>query len=129
MAISTISKNTYIVDEGEYTHTDGGAHVTWEYRKWSDGTAECWGKFGSAAFGPQANMGNFFGRIIGPYNFPPNLFVDIPAAFFNLRSWGNGYFFGQVRRHTKDIIYCEVFRSDNVASEGEGGIYAIGRWK
>lgn len=126
---STLMARAYIEDKGTYTHTDGGAHVTWEYRKWSDGTAECWGEWGSASFAPNTTIGSFFGRVLGAYNFPPQLFIEPPHGFFNLHGWGNGYYFGQFRRPTKDEFYLEVFNSVNASAEGIGSLYAIGKWK
>lgn len=117
----TISMTGFITEEYE-----GETRI---YRKWSSGIAECWYKWSSGSFSPETAVGGFYGRTLGPFDFPSGLFIEKPSAIFNLDSWGNGYFWGSARNVTKDSFYLNVLRNDNAASAGSGTLYAIGKWK
>ena len=114
-------KVDYVVEEG----TSG----SWTYRKWNSGTAECWYTWSSGSFAPSSAVGGFYGRVVGTFDFPTDFFIETPQAFFNLYSWGTGYFWGQVRATTATSFSLAVWRNDNAASAGAGSVYAIGRWK
>ena len=115
----------YVVEEGTETINT----IKWTYRKWDSGIAECWGEWESDAFAPATAVGGFYGRVIASFYFPTDLFVATPQAFFNLYSWGTGYFWGQIRSTTATKFELSVWRNDNATSAGKGSIYAIGRWK
>lgn len=125
MGKSTIKNNTTIIESGNTRTGD----INWHYRKWSDGTAECWGYWASNSFAPGAAVGGFYGRVISGFYWPSNLFIGTPCGFFNLMLWGTGYFWGQLRTTDKDGFQLAVWRNDNAASPGYGHIYAIGNWK
>lgn len=120
----TISMTDFIVAEGTDNTNTGGY-----YRKWASGVSEYWWGWTSASFAPSGSAGGFYARRVGPFSFPSGLFIEKPKTFFNLDTWGTGWIFGNARSITKDEFHFSVFRSDNAASEGEGSVYAIGKWK
>lgn len=50
----------------------------WNYRKWSDGTAECWGRFAVLAVA-EAQWTTYYTANFGAFNYPPNLFIEEPT--------------------------------------------------
>ena len=119
--IAKMLKCDYVIEEG----TEG----VWTYRKWSSGIAECWRDWSSGTFAPAAAVGGFYGRALAASNFPTNLFIARPVAFFNLDEWGSGYFWGQARAITAATYRITVWRNDNTSSPATGSMYAIGKWK
>jgi hypothetical protein len=121
MATSAINYLPKVVESG----TSG----MWTYRKWSDGTAECWADWESASYNPDGQTAGWYRRILSNSNFPLNLFIETPKAFFNLTYWGNGYYWGTIRSITKDAYQLTTYRNDNSASTARGSLYAIGKWR
>lgn len=119
-------KVDYVVEEGTATPDSYG---TWTYRKWKSGVAECWRDFSSGTFAPATAVGGFYGRVLTTYYFPTGLFIARPEGFFNLSSWGTGYFWGQMRLTSATTYQVAVWRNDNASSPALGSIYAIGYWK
>lgn len=124
--ILDVIKVDYIVEEGTTTSDSYG---TWTYRKWKSGVAECWRDFSSASFAPVTAVGGFYGRVLSPYYFPTGLFIERPKGFFNLSSWGTGYFWGQMRLTSATTYQLALWKNDNASSAAIGSIYAIGTWK
>lgn len=116
----------YIVEQGTATPDSYG---TWTYRKWNSGVAECWRDLSVTSFAPATAVGGFYGRALSPYLFPTDLFIETPKGFFNLSSWGTGYFWGQMRLTSATTYQLALWRNDNASSAASGSIYAIGRWK
>lgn len=122
--ISETTKDVYVVDEG--TVSD------WTYKKWSDGTAECWKLWSSSSFSPSTAVGGFYGRVLpssGYTAFPSGLFISTPIVNFTLDSWGTGYFWASARQVTVDGVKMTLFRNDNAASAATGSFHVIGNWK
>lgn len=61
-----LSPSAYIVESG----TSG----IWTYRKWSDGTAECWGRTSSSSF-------TWSSYVNGLYYSSNNWLISLPFAF------------------------------------------------
>lgn len=110
MATSNITNNPSIVESG----TSG----IWTYRKWSDGTAECWGKSTNSAGAAQRNY-----RI----NYPTGLFISEPV----LSACGNcdGAVNSGVRYVNTTAIFCDVWITSESAAASKLYVYAIGKWK
>lgn len=111
---------------------ESGTSGDWAYRKWSDGTAECWKTWVSAPFSPATSVGGFYGRVIpaiGTFSLPSGLFVTAPIMSVNLTEWGSGYFWGNARAVTPTSFKMTLIRNDNASSDGVAKIYAIGAWK
>lgn len=121
MATSELRNKASIVESG----TDG----IWEYRKWSDGTAECWGK-GSFAVSYSA-WGSLYSSGYGQWNYPSGLFVSEPICNFspitgNGDAWLYGSGQGSATKTTK-VAYIRATSAN--AGTGYVSIHAIGKWK
>lgn len=74
----------YVVEQG----TDG----IWTYRKWNNGTAECWGIW-------EGNLTHYYtgnglyGYSLSPCTFPTSLFTGVPTVNADGRI-GNGFYVG-----------------------------------
>jgi len=49
-----ISQSPVIIEEGNSYQSP----ITWRYRKWSNGTAECWGRITSQSYAMTTQSGN-----------------------------------------------------------------------
>lgn len=114
-----------VVDEGVETVSG----INWKYRKWNNGTSECWGRLEVGANTPQGSVGGFYWSIFGAYGLPTNLFVEVPQGFFNLHYWDTGVFWGNVRTITATTVQAIAFRNNNANAAAEGSFYLIGKWK
>lgn len=78
----------YVVEQG--TETTSG--ITWTYRKWNNGTAECWGIW-------EGNLTHYYtgnglyGYSLSPCTFPTSLFTGVPTVNADGRI-GNGFYVG-----------------------------------
>lgn len=111
-----------------------GISGIWTYKKWSDGTAECWGIY-QGTVSSWATWGSlYYGE---PYtafytNYPTGLFisapvvtaqpVDSPVDIWLAKAGGNG---------TKDHFpsYFPMRASSSSGVTISVGVYAIGKWK
>lgn len=80
--------NTPLVVESGSASTTTGRPFTWTYRKWSDGTAECWGYSSPANYALTAASGYGYYLTENAY-FPANLFTSVDVAVCN-RKQGSG---------------------------------------
>ena len=108
---------------------ESGTSGSWTYRKWSDGTAECWRTFTSGAFSPTTSVGGFYGRALTGNAFPTGLFISVPVVSYNCDSWGNGFFWGNIYALTKDSFSVLILRNDNASSAYQASVYAVGKWQ
>ena len=70
MATSTINYLPKVVESG--------TSDMWTYRKWSDGTAECWGRW-AQHFGAFSANGAFYESGYTAKNYPSGLFTATPT--------------------------------------------------
>lgn len=122
--IAKITNTPLVIEKG--SSTMGNIH--WEYRKWSDGTAECWGY--SPTIYPNCSTAYGYGYYASAQtnqNFPTGLFVDVPRIIVVPIS-GDGVYIG-VSAITKDGFayypYCNASGNHYVRWD----CHAIGRWK
>lgn len=120
MATSTINNIASIVETG----TEGD----WTYRKWSDGTAECWRAWSSGAYSGTLVNG-WYCRDFNGLQFPTDLFIEAPFVSFSLYSWNTGYYWGGVRNVNKATFGITTFNNASSSGVANGKIYAIGKWK
>ena len=66
-----------------------GVSGIWTYRKWSDGTAECWGIYTNTV-SHYATVFGGYGYQSGTITFPQGLFQSAPVPTFSARI-GNGF--------------------------------------
>lgn len=135
-AIDTLKNMVHIVESG----TSG----IWSYRKWSDGTAECWGKDYSVvdltlSATTSAGTNCYTNKDAIILTLPDSLFIDTPSAtvgIVRVTSWLP--FVACMRTLTKDSIELRYFMFTASTSEfirNETGefeptcLHLIGRWK
>lgn len=106
----TLKKRPHIVEQGG----SGG----WTYRKWSDGTAECWGRQG--------------GNIPEGWSPDNTMIVTPPINFTELTSWQINETNYQVTRAYISLINANTAQ---VNTKSDGAVYATfticlyGKWK
>ena len=108
------------------TGTDG----IWTYRKWSDGTAECWGKI-STTYTNSKGWGGGKYMDFGTKTFPTNLFTAQPilTAIANKPNGSGMPFFSALG--VSSTGFNGYIYDDNVNQTGytvEVMVYAVGKW-
>ena len=122
MAISKILNRTYIVEEGYSNH--------WHYRKWSDGTAECWCRNAFSGVSSAGTIGGFaYNYITTVPNFPFE-FIEEPTVSTGQFGWGSGYSFFSVYSVSKTKVGRIYVFTTNVGNlDGYYALHVIGKWK
>lgn len=112
-----------VIDEGTISNTNG----TWTYRKWANGTLECWGNLKSTITKGDSLFGGYvgYGQVYLPFAF-----VSTPIVNYSV--YGNtGYeFSGKANTGTSAFLWYALSNSP-YATGGAITIYADvkGRWK
>lgn len=105
-----------------------GTSGIWTYRKWSDGTAECWG-----TNTVNLNINNSYGGIcfgnLGTINLPAGLFLEAPTMNIstNLRGGVGGATAREIT-NTSFALYLwngVAYNATNISYH----THAIGKWK
>ncbi len=113
MAQSTLRNLPSIVEQG----TSG----IWTYRKWSDGTAECWGEYSKAVSARSTDVDNF---IQFPFSF-----TVTPTVVSSVVAGGADYYRGHVESITTARVRL-ILINNYTSQVGMGmSLYAIGKWK
>ena len=104
--------------------TSGG----WRYRKWSDGTAECWRNY-SASFWVNNAYGSVYMSNKADLMLPSGLFTSVPSV-----TTGGGTNAGaswiSIASVTKDTITFRMMNGTSATDlSSTPSFYAIGRWK
>lgn len=95
-----------------------GTSGIWTYRKWSDGTSECWGRSSKTATSAQTNFNT---------TFPTNLFTDTPTVTANGSVTGNINSGVRYTGCSKDVV--DIWITGEITGTAWVQIYAIGKWK
>lgn len=111
-------KDVHIVDEG--TTND------WTYRKWSNGTAECWKKM-SLSSGSFTATGNIYYRPASGYSFPSNLFNAVPVVEVNADMGNVGA--ASALNITSSSFAIYTISAVSTARAVSFSVYAVGTWK
>ena len=119
--LQTLGYN-YIVEQGA---SDG-----WSYRKWSDGTAECWGyKLTTGSF---TAWGQGYSHDIAGENYPSGLFSAIPYCFVSSRCTTQNTVSGANANGGSQTQATGVTHYRATSSSGSLNFqtfyYAIGKW-
>lgn len=120
MAESNIKRNISIIEQG----TSG----IWTYRKWSDGTSECWGIYQTTASHYYTGNG-FYGYSSGTIAFPDGLFDSRPIITVD-GAIGNGFYLGSIPSNvsaTKMEVVAMSTSSGSASCHYE--IHAFGKWR
>lgn len=105
-----------------------GSDSIWTWRKWADGTAECWGQLTGSSGAPSA-VGGFYGKALTNISLPSSLFIAAPRAVSNCTAWGTGYHWSMLYNISSSSFSMAMIRSDNNAGTYYVDVYAIGKWK
>lgn len=116
--VSETIKNVHVVEEG--TTSD------WTYRKWSDGTAECWKKI-SLASGSFTATGNVYYRSASGYGLPSGLFNVAPAIEVNADMGNVGS--ASALNITASSFAIYTMSAVSTARAVSFSVYAVGTWK
>lgn len=117
--------------------TESGTSGIWTYRKWSDGTAECWGSAQSAVTAWTAWGGIY---IAAPYDtqqdYPAGLFTETPNLQAQLNASQGDFFLVKYStsnaagsKDKTDAFYLARGTNGNVGSTYTIAYYAIGKWQ
>lgn len=104
-----------VVEQG----TSGG----WTYRKYADGTAECWG--GVSASTTLATVGSYYHRGTLTFSFPSGLFNTSPVLNVLCQQ---GFWCG-INSVSKSSATLYAFDVVNGTTNLGLHVHAIGRWK
>lgn len=119
--IAKLTNTPMVVEQG----TDG----RWAYRKWSDGTAECWQWTASASIQTSRTYGNgYYKEHSDTFAFPSGLFTSAPTTEITVESNGGLMYFAV---KTTNLSRVEGYYA-SVANETRTvytHIYCIGKWK
>lgn len=106
-----------------------GTSGIWTYRKWADGTAECWAYTNKSVTGvntPAPFSG--YNYDCGAFAFPTGLFIAVPSATVNGRKGGNYTCVSYVNASITQIA-IELQSSISGTDTCHLYIHAIGKWK
>lgn len=107
-----------------------GTSGIWTYRKWSDGTSECWGIF-QATCAINTSSSAFFGYRSNAVttSFPTSLFVATPVV--NAVNADSGGAIVDNTNGTSSTTFSVWFASGTSRSSSTRpvNVYAIGKWK
>lgn len=108
---------------------ESGTSGIWTYRKWSDGTAECWAKIseGSITWSNLWTYAYYSGQIAR--SFPTNLFVNTPIIMASAESnAGLNYITIITAGTSKSQVQYYITSSRNETRVCYTHIHAIGQW-
>lgn len=108
---------------------ESGTSGIWSYRKWSDGTAECWGKK-IASVTTSSSWAGYYTGIIGSIIYPTGLFMSVPILNVTLKASnfpGHIYIDGYESASETGII--NIAGNDQRTVECHAHLHAKGKWK
>lgn len=111
----------YVVEQGTSAQTG----ITWTYRKWNSGLAECWGTytFPSATF---SSSGNVYYRLISDIPYPTGLFNATPKVIVSVKMGNVG---GSTVDPSSSSFYVGILSAVSTARSGDIHAQCIGTWK
>lgn len=118
--IAKLTNTPMIVEQG----TSG----IWTYRKWSNGTAECWATLPSGTFAPSATTSGGISYRTLSTTFPASFFTTAPTAQVNCK-WGTGISWASARTLSTTTLEYAVLKLNNSSESADIYFYAIGEWK
>ena len=112
---------------------ESGTSGIWNYRKWSDGTAECWAKTAAKTYSFTAQSGTGY-YTSEQQNLPTGLFTSVITGFTNrLQGTGstpsNSLMTINVSNLTTAVISYYVQSTYSGSQSLAISLYVIGKWK
>lgn len=125
LGISSASSRTS--DMTDFVVEQGTSDI-WNYRKWSNGTAECWG-VASATLTHYYSGGGFYGYTTGQVAFPTGLFNAAPVVNVDGKI-GGGFYLGTLIDSVSSTAFTAIAMSTASGSVAcTFYISAKGKWK
>ena len=103
-----------------------GTDGDWTYRKWSDGTAECWAKV-SSTFAPTNTASPINYRLLTK-TLPTGLFYTAMEAFVDIY-WGSGVSWASARQLSTSEVGYSVYKLSSGSENADIYFHVIGTWK
>ena len=124
--ISKLTNTPIIIEQG----TSG----IWTYRKWSDGTAECWGVVNtSTAFAVWSNPIYYGTTYSARQTFPAGLFTAVPDEQVTMRASGADVWVGADSTNRTSATQTGRYYPLRVGSGSNATFttqfYCVGKWK
>lgn len=126
-AIDTLENMVHIVESG----TSG----IWSYRKWSDGTAECWGRidYNMGTFNTQSGSLYIADNLCEFVNYPSHLFIEAPvevasAIAGNYAIWLAPWDGAGTKDHTAQYKAIRTSSTSSTSLRGYISLIAKGKW-
>lgn len=114
------AETNYVVEQG----TSG----KWTYRKWNDGTSECWGS-NPATHQTSSTEGGLYFTLLKA-TLPAGLFISTPTSIVTAYgSWIGGALTGSGSTRSSLNIYMWTPTNDANTRALSPQIYCFGRWK
>lgn len=127
-SIKCLKDMVHIVESG----TDG----IWNYRKWSDGTAECWGRidYNMGTFNTQSGSLYIADNLCESVNYPSYLFIEAPveiasAIAGNYAIWLAPWDGAGTKDHTAQYKAIRTSSTSSTSLSGYISLIAKGKWK
>ena len=117
----------YVAEQGTKSETG----ITWTYRKWDSGIAECWGYTATASIACTTALSgsSVYYSAEQTIAFPSGLFNDIPRNV-QVSVWDRGYgTYGNISSWNKNNFLFYYYSPKSQTREMDANILAIGRWK
>ena len=119
-----------LYNEAAYVIEEGTSDI-WSYRKWSDGTAECWGRSSISGISTISARGTYYYNSQVTVNYPSGFFSSKPVPSIIL-SPSVGFAFPSDATSSGSKDFAEFF----IVTPNEGtsditvyySIHAIGKW-
>ena len=108
-----------------------GVDGIWTYRKWSDGTAECWG-YNTTYNHTYSAWGSIYSFDIPRIAFPTSLFISDPDCFAYARCATGNSVSSPNSNEATSVFTCglTVIRGTSLSTtHAVTYYYAIGKWK
>lgn len=115
----------HVIEEGTYAPPTGG--ITWTYRKWASGVAECWGHWDGTESLSSASS-PFVTQWVKQIAYPPNLFIGYPCVSSSA-SIGTGYAILAKNYPHKDQVHVLYYASATGTASITAWFYVVGNWK
>lgn len=108
-----------------------GTSGIWEYRKWSDGVAECWGYTTSKSYAMTRSFGNLYYADIDRVYYPAGLFAEppVPIGVRGSLGGGTGLVTLIVNGTNKDSFGGYAQSASSLTTAVSFAIHVKGRWK
>lgn len=105
-----------------------GTENFWKWRKWADGTAECWGYTPAASIACTTAWGSAYYSALRRYSFPTGLFIPYPTINATLYDAG-GLGWVTISTWTKDNMDVYVSEPTSTTRNMQLCFHVSGRWK